>query len=153
MWFGIRISSPIHLTTLTIPIQNKKCLKNASKDNTYFIFVILFITGQFTHCNGCFFHFFQNGKKVFSPQCSPHGHWSRSAPCQSKRERTSWDRSEFTSQNLCCSKSYLSIAWSAPSRSTSWSSLVRSCRRVWGRGEKRRAFKIPQIPKKWLFSA
>ena len=31
MCFGIRILSPIHLTTLTIPIQNKKCLKNAKK--------------------------------------------------------------------------------------------------------------------------
>ena len=31
MCFGIRISSPIHPTTLTIPIQNKKCLKNAKK--------------------------------------------------------------------------------------------------------------------------
>ena len=30
MWFGNRISSPIHLTTVTIPIQNQKCLKNAS---------------------------------------------------------------------------------------------------------------------------
>ena len=29
MWFGNRISSPIHLTTVTIPIQNQKCLKNA----------------------------------------------------------------------------------------------------------------------------
>ena len=35
MCFGIRISSPIYLTTLTIPIQNQKCLKNASEDNTY----------------------------------------------------------------------------------------------------------------------
>ena len=31
MCFGIRISSPIHPTTLTIPIQNQKCLKNAKK--------------------------------------------------------------------------------------------------------------------------
>ena len=31
MCFGIRISSPIHLTTLTIPIQNQKYLKNAKK--------------------------------------------------------------------------------------------------------------------------
>ena len=146
MCFGIRISSPIHLTTLTIPMQNKRWLKNAknaSEDNTYSC--IWFMTGQFTHCDG--------RKKVFSPQYSPHWHWSHSAPCQSERARTSWDRCEFSSQNLCCSKSYLSIAWSAPSRCTSWSSLVRSCRRVWGRGEKRRAFKIPQIPKKWLFSA
>ena len=31
MWFGNRISSPIHLTTVTIPIQNQKCLKNTKK--------------------------------------------------------------------------------------------------------------------------
>ena len=29
MCFGIRISSPFHLNTLNIPIQNKKCPKNA----------------------------------------------------------------------------------------------------------------------------
>ena len=31
MWFGFRISSLIHLATLTITIQNQKCLKNAKK--------------------------------------------------------------------------------------------------------------------------
>ena len=38
MCYGIRISSTIHLNTLTIPIQNKKCLKTAktaSEDNNF----------------------------------------------------------------------------------------------------------------------
>ena len=38
MCFGIRISCLIHLTSLTIPIQNQKCIKNAknaSEDNNF----------------------------------------------------------------------------------------------------------------------
>ena len=42
MCFGIRILSLIHLTTLTIPIQNPKCLKNAKTHPRTTIFPLPF---------------------------------------------------------------------------------------------------------------
>ena len=147
MCFGFRISSMIHLATLTIPIQNQKYpqnVKNTHRD-THFSKVktacntedlnftcVCFFLGQGHqgqgHCNECNFliinstfigYFFSTKTAIFSHQCNLLERRSHAAPCQWEREHTSWDRCDLSSQNLFGSKSYLSIAWSAPSLSTS----------------------------------
>ena len=77
MCFGIRIWSPIHLTTLAIPIQNQKCLKNAKKrireQHIFHICVFCSEQGNLHTETAAFFYHFQNGRKYSVINIAPFG--------------------------------------------------------------------------------
>ena len=54
-------------------------------------------------------HFIMASRQMFSPRWNPFEHRSHSALCQSEKEHNSWEKCEFSSQNLCCRKFYLSM--------------------------------------------